>query len=769
MAQEKEKKKRNYRKQIIWTAVVLTGPVWGLSILLSLTNMGVFGELPNIAQIANPDTKLATEIITEGGETLGTFFRENRTAATFDELSPWLGKALVSTEDERFYSHSGVDAKALARAVVYLGSKGGGSTITQQLAKMQYNEPARNLVERIGQKLGEWIIAVQLERLYTKDEIIALYLNQLDFLYQAVGINSAARVYFNKKPIDLTVEEAAVFIAMAKNPSLYNPKRYPERVKQRRDQVFVQMVKNGMLTVAEKDSLQQIPLQLEFRPQSHTAGLAPYFREYLRGYMKEWIKDYEKRTGRELDLYSGGLKIYTTINAEMQQNAEEAVQEHLGNFQRVFDIIKEDRKYGPFYFDEDPAGNVKRIVDRAMKNTQRYRGMKRRGASQDSIQKAFTTPIPMTLFTWNGDKDTVLSPRDSIMYYKGLYQVGMMSVEPQSGHVKAWVGGNDYQYFKYDHVKQGKRQVGSTFKPFVYASAILEKNYSPCLQVPNAKICIEKGEFGLLEDWCPSNSDGKYGGTKSLKHALANSMNTVTTFLMKQVGPRPVINLARRMGITGEIPEVPSIALGTVDLSVYEMVGSYTTFANKGRYVQPIMVTRIEDKNGVVLEEFTPETRQVMSDRDAYVILKLLMGVTEDGTGIRLRHDLGKNFYRNNAVTGYPYKFTNEIAGKTGTTQNNSDGWFMGAVPNLITGVWTGCEDRAAHMGGRFGTYYGQGATAALPIWAVYMKKNYANPDLGISASPFERPKGELGIDVDCLPTTFDFDSGEGDDFDENF
>ena len=769
MAQEKEKKKRNYRKQIIWTAVVLTGPVWGLTLLLSLTSMGVFGELPNIAQIANPETKLATEIITEDGEILGTFFRENRTAATFDELSPWLGKALVATEDERFYSHSGVDAKALARAVAYLGSKGGGSTLTQQLAKMQYNEPARNLVERIGQKLGEWIIAVQLERLYTKDEIIALYLNQLDFLYQAVGINSAARVYFNKKPIDLTIEEAAVFVAMAKNPSLYNPKRYPERTKQRRDQVFVQMVKNGMLTVAEKDSLQQIPLQLEFRPQSHTAGLAPYFREYLRGYMKQWIKDYEKRTGRELDLYSGGLKIYTTINAEMQQNAEEAVQEHLGNYQRIFDIIKEDRKYGPFYFDKDPAGNVKRIVDRAMKNTQRYRGMKRRGASQDSIQRAFNTPIPMTVFTWNGDKDTVLSPRDSIVYYKGLYQVGMMSVEPQSGHVKAWVGGNDYQYFKYDHVKQGKRQVGSTFKPFVYASAILEKNYSPCLQVPNAKICIEKGEYGLIEDWCPSNSDGKYGGTKSLKHALANSMNTVTTFLMKQVGPRPVINLARRMGITGDIPEVPSIALGTVDLSVYEMVGSYTTFANKGRYVQPIMVTRIEDKNGVVLEEFTPETRQVMSDRDAYVILKLLMGVTEDGTGIRLRHDLGKNFYRNNAVTGYPYKFTNEIAGKTGTTQNNSDGWFMGAVPNLITGVWTGCEDRAAHMGGGLGTYYGQGATAALPIWAVYMKKNYANPDLGISASPFERPKGELGIDVDCLPTTFDFDNGEGDDFDENF
>jgi len=482
--------------------------------------------------------------------------------------------------------------------------------------------------------------------------------------------------------------------------------------------------------------------------------------------MKDWIKNYEKRTGRELDLYSGGLKIYTTINAEMQENAEEAVQEHMSNLQRVFDIIKEDRKYGPFYFDEDPAGNVKAILDRAMKNTQRYRGLKKKGASMDSIRDVFNTKIPMTVFTWQGDKDTLMSPMDSIMYYKGLYQVGLMSVEPQTGFVKAWVGGNDYQYFKYDHVKQGKRQVGSTFKPFVYATAILEKNYSPCLQVPNAKICIEKGEFGLLEDWCPSNSDDKYGGTKSLKHALANSMNTVTTFLMKQVGPRPVIDLARKMGITGDIPEVPSIALGTVDLSVYEMVGSYTTFANKGRYVEPIMITRIEDKNGVVLEEFTPETRQVMSDKDAYVILKLLMGVTEDGTGSRLRHDFGTKFYRQNAVTGYPYKFTNEIAGKTGTTQNQSDAWFMGVVPNLITGVWTGCDDRAAHFGGRFGTYYGQGATAALPIWAVYMKKNYANPELGISQEPFERPKGDLGVDVDCVPTSFDF-PGEGDDFDE--
>ena len=764
MGANEPKKPKTFKKQVIWTIVALTSPVWGLAIMLTLTVAEVFYPLPDVEQIANPDTKLATQIISEDNQILGTFYRENRTAATYEDLSPWLGMALVATEDERFYSHSGVDAEALGRAIVFLGTKGGGSTLTQQLAKMQFSEPANNIVERIMQKFGEWVIAVRLERIYTKEEIIALYLNQLDFLYQAVGINSAARTYFNKSPKDLNIEEAAVFVAMAKNPSLYNPKRYPERTKLRRDQVFVQMVRNGMITEEEKDSLQEIPLQLNFRPQSHNAGLAPYFREYLRGYMKDWIKDYEAETGRDLDLYSGGLKIYTTINAEMQTNAEEAVQEHMGNLQRVFDMVKEDRKYGPFYFDNDPSGNVKALMDRAMKNTQRYRRLKKLGASMDSIRVVFDTEIPMTIFTWQGDKDTTMSPMDSIMYYKGLYQVGLMSVEPQTGYVKAWVGGNDFEYFKYDHVKQGKRQVGSTFKPFVYATAILEKNYSPCLEVPNAKICIEKGEYGLIEDWCPSNSDNKYGGTKSLKDALANSMNTVTTFLMKQVGPRPVIGLARQMGISSDIPEVPSIALGTVDLSVYEMVGSYTTFANKGRYVEPIMITRIEDKNGVVLEEFSPETRQVMSDKDAYVILKLLMGVTEDGTGVRLRHK-GAN-YRQNVVTGYPYGFTNEIAGKTGTTQNQSDGWFMGAVPNLITGVWTGCEDRAAHFGGGYGTYYGQGATTALPIWGLYMKKNYANPELGISQEPFERPKGDLGIDVDCITGNPEY-SLDNEDFDE--
>ena len=619
-------KKKSYVKQIIITLVVLTGPLWGLSLMLFLTSLGTFGTLPSVAQISNPQTKLATEIITEDGEVLGTFYRENRTAASFDEISPFLINALVATEDERFFEHSGIDARALARAVYGLGNRGGGSTLTQQLAKMQFNDPARNIVQRIGQKLGEWIIATQLERLYTKEEIIALYLNQFDFLYQAVGINSAARVYFNKKPIDLRVEEAAVLVSMAKNPSLYNPKRYPERAKQRRDQVFVQMVKNGMMSEVEKDSLQELPIQLEFRPQSHTAGLAPYFREYLRGYMKDWIKAYEKRTGNDIDLYTGGLKIYTTINAEMQKNAEEAVQEHMGNLQRIFNIIKEDRKYGPYYFDEDPAGKVRKILDQAMRRTQRYKGLKKNGASSDSIRIVFNTAIPMTLFSWEGDKDTVMSPMDSIMYYKGIYQVGMMSMEPQTGHVKAWVGGINFKHFQYDHVKQGKRQIGSTFKPFLYATAIDQLKLSPCDSLPDAIYCIEPYKYGNPEPWCPTNSSDKYGGFRTLQNALANSKNTISAQLMDKVGPKPVADLARNLGIESYIPDVPAIALGTPDLSVFEMVGAYGAFANQGIYVKPTMITRIEDKNGTLLYQSAPKTKDVISAESAYVTVNLLEG-----------------------------------------------------------------------------------------------------------------------------------------------
>ncbi len=716
-----------------------------LAFILLVIGTLLFSDLPAIEDIANPQTKLASQIISSDGEELGKFYSENRTNVSYNQLSPYLEQALVATEDERFYSHSGIDFKSIARAIYGLGSKGGGSTITQQLAKMQFTQVSGNIIERVFQKLKEWIIAVQLERLYTKQEIIALYFNQYDFLNQGVGIESASRIYFNVSPDSLKIEQAAMLVGMCKNSSYYNPRKRPELTQGRRNQVFLQMMKNDLLTRAEVDSLSALPLVLDYTPQGHDQGLAPYFREYLRAYMADWLEAYEERTGVKLNLYTDGIKIYTTIDSRMQRYAEEAVQEHMSNLQRVFFKQEKNRKHRPFHFPNNAEEQIKNIMTQAMKNTLRYQTLKRENASETEIATAFNTPIPMTVFTYQGDKDTVLSPMDSLRYYKSFYNVGLMSVEPQTGFVKAWVGGINFKYFKYDHVKQGKRQVGSTFKPFVYAAAVTQKHFSPCMLVPNVRTCIEAGTFDLLKDWCPDNSDDKYGGMLTLKQGLAQSKNTITTYLMKQIGPGPVIELARKMGVTSEIPMQPSIALGTVDLSVYEMVGSYTTFANKGIYTEPIMVTRIEDKNGVVLEEFIPLTNEVMTEEDAYIVANLLKGVTQSGTGQRLRSG-GAN-YADNHVTGYPYKFTNPIAGKTGTTQGNSDGWFMGMVPNLITGVWTGCEDRSVHFGA---TMYGQGATTALPIWGIFMRKCYADEKLGVSKDDFLKPEGEMTIDLNC-------------------
>jgi penicillin-binding protein 1A len=486
--------------------------------------------------------------------------------------------------------------------------------------------------------------------------------------------------------------------------------------------------------------------------------------------MKDWIKANPKPDGSEYNLYTDGLKIYTTIDSRMQRYAEEAVSEHISNLQRVFFKMEEKRKYAPFH--SVTADQIESIMNRAMRNTPRYRNLKKAKASKEQIEKDFNTPVKMTVFSWQGNIDTVMSPLDSIRYYKHFYQTGMMSVEPQTGFVKAWVGGINYEHFKYDHVKQAKRQVGSTFKPFVYSTAIKQKHYSPCFEVPNVRTCIERGTFNLLKDWCPENSDNEYGGVLSLKQALAKSKNTVTTFLMKQIGPEPVVRLLKEMGVESEVPVQPSIALGSVELSVHEMVGSYTTFVNKGVYTQPISVTRVEDKNGVVLQDFAPQTNEVLSEQDAYVVLDLLKGVTtvSGGTGIRLR--AGSGSYMNDVVTGFPWDFKNPIAGKTGTTQNNSDGWFMGAVPNLITGVWTGCEDRAAHFGG---TYYGQGATVALPVWALYMQKCYADTELNISKDDFPKPDDALTIELDCnkyrasLKTDIDKLNGGGTDDQFNY
>ncbi len=712
---------------------------------------GKLGEMPDFRQLENPNTNLATQIISSDNKILGKFhFGENRTPIEYNQIPKNLIDALIATEDERFYSHSGIDFKATVRAVVYLNKRGGASTISQQLARQLFvGVRSKNIFEALTQKVKEWVIAVRLERQYTKEEIIKMYLNIYDFGYNGDGIKSAANIYFGKEPIDLNLEESAVLVGMLKNSSLYNPLRRPELVKSRRNVVFGQMKKNGLINEKEFDSLKTLPLEISYTPQSHREGLATYFRAYLQGFMKKWTNENTKEDGSNYNLYLDGLKIYTTINYEMQQYAEEAVKEHMPNLQKEFFLqnTTELNPTAPFLEIEEEEEEL--IFERAMKRSERWRKMKISGKSEEEMFASFQKEVPMSIFSWSGNIDTVMKPIDSIRYYKHFMQAGMMSMEPQTGHVKAWVGGINYKHFQYDHVKQGKRQIGSTFKPFLYATAIDQLKLSPCDSLPDAIYCIEPNKFGNPEPWCPTNSSDKYGGLRTLKNALANSKNTISSQLMDKVGPKPVADLARNLGIESFIPDVPAIALGTPDLSVFEMVGAYGAFANQGIYVKPTMISRIEDKNGVLLYQSSPETKDVISEESAYVTLNLLEGVTKFGSGARLRHDIPeeeRNPVYRDVVTGYPYKFENAIAGKTGTTQNQSDGWFMGMVPNLVTGVWVGAEDRATH----FETIaYGQGATMALPIWGLYMKKCYENESLGISVEDFLAPE-ELNIPIDC-------------------
>ena len=719
--------------------------------LFYLASTGGLGEMPDFRQLENPNTNLASQIISSDNKLLGKFhFGENRTPIEYDELPKQLIDALIATEDERFYSHSGIDFKATVRAVVYLNKKGGASTISQQLARQLFvGVRSKNIFEAITQKAKEWVLAVRLERQYTKEEIITMYLNIYDFGYNGDGIKSASNIYFGKEPMELNIEESAMLVGMLKNSSLYNPMRRPELVKSRRNVVFNQMKRNNLLDESIIDSLKALPLEITYTPQSHREGLATYFRAYLQEFMKDWAKDNTKEDGSKYNLYLDGLKIYTTINHEMQGYAEESVKAHMANLQREFfnQNTAELNPTAPF-LDLESEDSIK-IFKNAMKRSERWRKMRNSGKSEEEMFEAFEKEVPMSIFSWNGNIDTIMKPIDSIRYYKHFMQVGMMSMEPQTGHVKAWVGGINYKHFQYDHVKQGKRQIGSTFKPFLYATAIDQLKLSPCDSLPDAIYCIEPNKFGNPEPWCPTNSSDKYGGMRTLKNALANSKNTISAQLMDKVGPKPVADLARNLGIESFIPDVPAIALGTPDLSVYEMVGAYGAFANQGIYVKPTMITRIEDKNGILLYQSSPETKDVISEESAYVTLNLLEGVTKFGSGARLRHDIPedeRNPVYKDVVTGYPYKFQNAIAGKTGTTQNQSDGWFMGMVPNLVTGVWVGAEDRATH----FETIaYGQGATMALPIWGLYMKKCYENENLGISLEDFLAPE-ELNIPIDC-------------------
>ena len=686
---------------------------------------------------------MATEVISSDGVTIGKFYNENRTPIKYEDLPPHLVKALVATEDERFYEHSGIDAKRTIGATLQLGSNGGASTLTQQLAKLLFHgEGSTFKLFRVIQKVKEWIIAVKLERQYTKNEIIAMYLNKADFVNTAVGIRSASKVYFGKEPRDLTIDEAAMFVGMLKNPSLYNPLRRLEKVRLRRNTVLGQMVRNGILDQATKNKLAGKPIVLHFHPESHKEGTATYFREYLREYMKNWAKENKKPDGSDWDIYSDGLKIYTTIDSKIQEHAEEAVQAHMKNLQNEFFAQQKDNKNAPFL--KITPEETSRIMDKAMKSSERWRIMKEDDKSEEEIITSFGVKTKMKIFSWKGEIDTLMTPTDSIRYYKHFLQAGLMSMEPKTGHIKAWVGGIDYKYFQYDHVGQGARQVGSTFKPFVYATAIEQLGMSPCDSIIDSPFMIHKGRHNVTEDWEPKNSDRQYRGMVTLRRALANSINTVSAKLMDKVGPEAVVALTKKLGVKSDIPVQPSIALGAVEITVEDMVAAYSTFANQGVYIKPQFISRIEDKNGVVLYETVPESHDVLNKDIAYAVIKLLEGVTEEGSGVRLRTQGGGS--GDNRWTGYPYMFTNPIAGKTGTSQNQSDGWFIGMVPNLVTGVWVGCEDRSARFKG---ITYGQGATAALPIWGYMMKKCYEDKDLLISKDPFERPDN-LSIKVDC-------------------
>ena len=691
---------------------------------------GIFGTMPTFDELENPKTNLATEIYSCDGKLLGSYYVENRSNVRYSELSPYLPEALISIEDERFTEHSGIDEKALFRVAfgVLTGKKkGGGSTITQQLAKNLFPRGENLSTPRLVlRKFQEWITATKLEHNYSKEEIIAMYLNTVAFGHNAFGIRSAAKTFFDKTPKQLSIEESALMAGVVNAPTRFSPIRNPERSLNRRNLVLQKMAENGFITQAECDSISQIPLDMShFGIMDHNTGQATYFREFLRGELNEWAKNTKNFDGKPYNIYRDGLKIYTTIDSRMQRYAEEAVSEFMGKeLQPMFFNHWKGYKNAPF--SNITADEIDHIMETSVKRTERYRSLKEEGVCWDSILAEFNRPVPMTLFSWNGPIDTVMSPMDSIRYYKWFLQASLISIESHTGHVKAYVGGLDYRFFKYDHVTQARRQVGSTFKPFVYSLAMQEGEYTPCTRIPNIPYNIQLPDGRI---WSPGNSGGG-GGEISLKNALAQSNNWISAYLMNQFGPEAVISMARRMGVESPIDAVPSICLGVCDLKLIEMVGAMSTFANQGVYVKPMFITKIEDKNGNVIQRFSPEESEAMSEVTAYKMVELMKGVVQSGTGIRLRS---------------LYGFNNPIAGKTGTTQKNSDGYFMGITPDLTTGVWVGAEDRSVHFRS---TRLGQGSHTALPIWAMYMKKVYNDSDLNISKGDFPKPYAP-GVDLD--------------------
>lgn len=733
---------------VLWGLLILT--VAAIAIIFSAIANGKIGYVPPVEELENPNLKFATQIISDDGQLLGTWSlsKENRVYVGYEDLSPNLVKALIATEDVRFKDHSGIDIRAFSRAVVKRGilmqkHAGGGSTITQQLAKQFYSPTADNVMERLLQKPIEWVIAVKLERYYTKEEILTMYLNKFDFLNNAVGIKTAAKTYFGKDPKDLSVEEAATLIGMCKNPSLYNPRRFNERCRGRRNVVLDQMRKADYLTEAECDSLKALPLTLKFQPVDHKDGLATYFREYLRGIMTAkkpnksnyrgwqaqqyyedsiawetnplygWCNKNTKKDGSHYNVYTDGLKIYTTINSRMQRYAEEAVYEHVAQYlQPRFFKEKKGRKTAP-YTNQLSEEEVQKILDRSIHQSDRYRTMKEAGYSESEIMQAFNTKHEMQVFSYEGEKDTIMTPLDSIKYYKHFLRAGFMSMDPITGYVKAYVGGPNYNYFQYDMAMVGRRQVGSTIKPYLYTLA-MENGFSPCDMTRNVEQTLydENGKA-----WSPRNSSrSHYGEMVTLKWGLANSNNWISAYLMSKLSPYELKRLIHSFGVLNrDIQPTVSLCLGPCEISVGEMVSAYTAFANRGIRTAPLFVTRIEDNEGNVVATFTPKMDEVISESSAYKMVVMLRSVINEGTGNRVR---------------LLYGITADMGGKTGTTNRNSDGWFMGFTPSLVSGCWVGGEERDIH----FDTMRdGQGASIALPVWGLYMQKVYADKTLGYS------------------------------------
>jgi len=761
-------KEKRFRKNIIWLWVILASPIVLLTTLFILISAGKLGPMPSFEQLENPSNNLAAEVYSEDGVLLGKFYVQNRTWTEYENISPYVKDALIATEDIRFYRHSGIDPRGLVRVLlktVLLGQNtGGGSTISQQLAKnlfpredlSKYNAIVRSWKLVIA-KLKEWQTAVKLERSYTKEEIMTMYLNVFDFIHNAVGINSAARIYFNTTPDSLSIDQSALLVGMLKNSVLYNPIRDEKVALERRNVVINQMQRYGYISKHVADSVKKLPLKLDIQEESHNTGLATYFREYLRvrmikykpergmfltdeAYEDElwqwnndplygWCRKNKKPDGLNYNIYRDGLKIYTTINSHMQKYAEESLCQHLStNLQPLFYKQVRGNKNPP-YSNSVTKDQVQKLLETSIKQSDRYRSLVKAGVKDDSIRLIFNTPVKMRVFSWKGDRDTVMSPLDSVRYYKFFVRSSFMAMDPHTGFVKAYVGGPDFTYFKYDAVTQQRKQVGSTIKPFLYTIA-MQEGLSPCLEVLDGPTTFEVNDT----IWTPRSSGPPeyWGKMVTLQWGLAQSENYISAWLMKQFSPAAVADLMHRMGIRSYIDPVVSIFLGTSDIKLEEMVGAYCTFANKGVYTRPVYVTRIEDRNGNVISTFKPFIDEVISEQDAYLMLSLLQGVVNSGTANRLRGT---------------YALRNQMGGKTGTTQNNSNGWFMGVTPNLVMGTWTGWEDQSIHFES---LSLGQGANMALPVSGVFLNKLFADPQFAdMTNNTFEAP-ANFNVNLDC-------------------